>query len=750
MSKMTVAPPAESTAIRIVKAALHILALGLIFWPLVTPAGLIAGAVGVIAASVLAILAHRAGLRVIPAVVMALIASILFAFLAGFVRDSIPISTGLGFHGAVMTADILFAGLALPSALFLIRFLAQRYAIASVLEVLAIASSATFVFIDHRYLNLNHPRFFADWLLSQGADPILVLKAMGVAIMVVAVIMLLRRQGLLKGWTSMLLAAAVGLLVFVVIKDDPPIQPVSPPTSALAGGDEEANADEDDGGGGKDGDQESNGGGGKGDGDGKGGEGPTGRRNKDGNSPYSNPPKNQDPQPVALVTFHDDVETKDGIFYFRQQVLSSFNATHLAADKTGDFDKDVFQNFPLTGPIEAPHSQEAGAHVRVPTSMFLMADHPQPVALSHAVSLAPRENPNPRLFVAAYEVVSMMPSTDWSRLLGRTSGETGWTEAQRTHYLERPDDPRYRSLADEIMRDLDPRFHDDTLMKALIIKDYLEKKGFYTLKEKYQSETDPTAAFLFGTMRGYCVHFAHSAAFLFRSVGIASRVAVGYASDVTRRGTGSSMLILGNQAHAWPEIYLDGIGWVTFDIYPERSDEPPQQIIDQDLANMLGEIARDDPSGGRASNPNRAPFPWHVFPWILLGLAASVLAFGYIVKIARRLAPSVASPQRLHRAALRSATDALADLGLVRDFGETRESFASRVAPIAPSLRELTMLHLRAALGAPLAAFGPQKDAEVAKVRALHSSVKRELGTNLKWHQRLLIFINPLGWYRAR
>lgn len=749
MSRALLAPPPESNAVRVIKVLLHMGALGLIFWPLVTLGGLIAGGVGVIAATVLASLAHHAGLRSIPAVVFALLAALLFGFLSGLVRNSIGIATALGYDSAILLSDIFLAGLTLPSFLFAVRLLAQRHTVASVIEVLAIAFSATYVFIDHRYLNLNHPRFFADWLLSQGADPIIVLKAIGVAIMVIAVVMLLRSQGVVKGWISMLLAAAVGLLVFFLIKDDPPIQPVAPPTTALAGGDEEAEANDDEGGGsGEDGDGE---GGGSGGGDGEGGgEGPTGRRKKDGQSPYKNPPNRNEPQPVALVTFHDDIESKEGILYFRQQVLSSFNATHLAADSSGLYDRDVMQTFPLAGPVEAQHKQEAGAHVRVPTSMFLMVDHPQPVALSHAVSLAPRDNPNPRLFVAAYEVVSLMPSTDWSRLLGRTSGKLDWDDAQRGHYFAQPDDPRYAALADEILRDLDPRFLDDSLMKALVIKQYLEKEGFYTLKEKYESESDPTAAFLFGSMRGYCVHFAHSAAFLFRAVGIASRVAVGYAVDTSRRGTGSSMLILGNQAHAWPEIHLDGIGWVTFDIYPERSDEPPQQIIDQDLANMLGEIARDDPSGGRASNPDRKPFPWHLLFYGLIALAGAAVVISYVVKFVRRVAPAMVSPASVHRAALRAVTDSLADAGIVRDFGETREHFARRVHNLAPSLTQLTMLHLRAALGAPRATHGAQIESESRDIRDLHGRVRRELRTSLKWHRRLLAFLNPVGWLRTR
>ena len=90
-----------------------------------------------------------------------------------------------------------------------------------------------------------------------------------------------------------------------------------------------------------------------------------------------------------------------------------------------------------------------------------------------------------------------------------------------------PDDPRYRALADIIVRDVDPRFFHDDLARAYAIKRYLEKSGFYTLRSKHSSSKDPTASFLFGSLRGYCVHFAHAAVYLIRTQGIAARVALG-------------------------------------------------------------------------------------------------------------------------------------------------------------------------------------------------------------------------------
>ena len=142
---------------------------------------------------------------------------------------------------------------------------------------------------------------------------------------------------------------------------------------------------------------------------------------------------------------------------------------------------------------------------------------------------------------------------------------TSWSSETRTHYLTLPDDPRYGALAREILRDMDPRFVGDPLMGAMTIKRYLETEGYYTRSETHKSATDPTASFLFGSLRGYCVHFAHAAAYLFRSQGMATRVALGYAVETQKLGGGSSMLIMSNHAHAWPEIHLAGIGWLPFD-----------------------------------------------------------------------------------------------------------------------------------------------------------------------------------------
>ena len=68
--------------------------------------------------------------------------------------------------------------------------------------------------------------------------------------------------------------------------------------------------------------------------------------------------------------------------------------------------------------------------------------------------------------------------------------------------------------------------------------------------------------------RGYCEQFVATFAVMARTLGIPSRVAVGYTRGELRSDGWYS--VFGRNAHAWPEIWFDGIGWVPFEPTPPR------------------------------------------------------------------------------------------------------------------------------------------------------------------------------------
>ena len=74
-------------------------------------------------------------------------------------------------------------------------------------------------------------------------------------------------------------------------------------------------------------------------------------------------------------------------------------------------------------------------------------------------------------------------------------------------------------------------------------------KMAFTRTETHRGAKDAAASFLFGNLAAIA-HFSHAAVHLLRSVGIASRVAVGYAADLRTRGEGSALILMANTAHA--------------------------------------------------------------------------------------------------------------------------------------------------------------------------------------------------------
>ncbi|WAP51192.1 DUF3488 and transglutaminase-like domain-containing protein [Arthrobacter sp. ATA002] len=81
---------------------------------------------------------------------------------------------------------------------------------------------------------------------------------------------------------------------------------------------------------------------------------------------------------------------------------------------------------------------------------------------------------------------------------------------------------------------------------------------------------------------GYCVHYAAAMAVMARDAGIPSRMALGFAPG---RSTGNTVQNLRGQdlreyevdsrdAHAWPELYFEGMGWVRFEPTPSRGSVP--------------------------------------------------------------------------------------------------------------------------------------------------------------------------------
>ena len=108
--------------------------------------------------------------------------------------------------------------------------------------------------------------------------------------------------------------------------------------------------------------------------------------------------------------------------------------------------------------------------------------------------------------------------------------------------------------------------------KLLAIQNYFRDNFTYSLDVPASSTDSATLEFL-NRKTGYCEQFSSTFALFARLMGIPSRVAIGFTpGESSLIGTSNVQLfnVRSQHAHAWPEVWFDGIGWVLFEPTPGR------------------------------------------------------------------------------------------------------------------------------------------------------------------------------------
>lgn len=147
---------------------------------------------------------------------------------------------------------------------------------------------------------------------------------------------------------------------------------------------------------------------------------------------------------------------------------------------------------------------------------------------------------------------------------------------------------------------------------AVAIQDYLRSSPFtYDQNVQAGSSSDYLYTFLTQTHRGYCEQFAGAMAVMLRTVGIPARVAVGFLPGDSAGGVPVGGLtdytVTGNDAHAWPEAYFSGIGWVAFEPTPREGVNPP----DYSIPTVVAPPVTAQPTAGatQPAEPQTTPTP---------------------------------------------------------------------------------------------------------------------------------------------
>ena len=223
--------------------------------------------------------------------------------------------------------------------------------------------------------------------------------------------------------------------------------------------------------------------------------------------------------------------------------------------------------------------------------------------------------------------------------------------------------------------------------------------------------------FLLESRRGYCTYFATAFVLLARAEGIPARYVQGYCIPIGEQGDAS---VYSDMAHAWPEAYLEGVGWIPFEPTPgygSRRYHP--WAVQQSVAGLAGEstprewnfgsglegTAGDygetvdvEDTGNMAFIPEEgkgSPYPWHLFGAVALAVLSGctgLLAFDHALGKYRY---GKKSPQERLRTEVLLNLKVLSLLVPERESWETLEEFRVKTGRLPGKQGEERELPLR-------------------------------------------------------
>ncbi|HEX7590245.1 MAG TPA: transglutaminaseTgpA domain-containing protein [Demequinaceae bacterium] len=184
----------------------------------------------------------------------------------------------------------------------------------------------------------------------------------------------------------------------------------------------------------------------------------------------------------------------------------------------------------------------------------------------------------------AYQNAEALRATDAEAALGQAEDLADPT------YLAIPSAvalPRVLALTREVTADTTTRYD-----QALAIQSYLRDPTRFTYDTSSSAAgSDAVSAFL-DSGHGYCLQFATTMVMMLRSIGIPARLSEGFLPGTA--ASDGTFVVRGADAHAWPEVYFAGRGWVRFEPTPAVQTGLPPAWADPDPNRVPGDATSGD------------------------------------------------------------------------------------------------------------------------------------------------------------
>ena len=148
--------------------------------------------------------------------------------------------------------------------------------------------------------------------------------------------------------------------------------------------------------------------------------------------------------------------------------------------------------------------------------------------------------------------------------------ESNYAQYVHEQYTQLP--TAVKNWVEEYLEDIIPHNNEANYndVRQAIIK-YFTNETEYSTAPNSSNSGDLAYDFLLLDKSGYSVHYATAATLLFRACGIPARYVEGYLitpKDVEGVAFDTVFQIDGTHAHAWVEVYQNGVGWVPVEMTP--------------------------------------------------------------------------------------------------------------------------------------------------------------------------------------
>lgn len=194
--------------------------------------------------------------------------------------------------------------------------------------------------------------------------------------------------------------------------------------------------------------------------------------------------------------------------------------------------------------------------------------------------------------------------------------------------------------------------HEGVYMALSHIRDVLKYQVSYTqTPDPTPDGADPVHWFLTQSHEGNAVQYAAATVMALRAYGIPARYVEGYylmaGSLAENDGT---VTLTGQDAHAWAEVYFDGVGWLPVDTMPGCYYDAAalQQMVSQPSAarrtaalqqgDRSAQLTNTEGEGGRFTNPQQVA---KSIAMALLGIVAVLVILATLVLVVLELVRAV-------------------------------------------------------------------------------------------------------------